>query len=111
MDYTGVRLKDTLTIQKLYTIHYYEFSKQYTFRGERHDFWEMVYVDRGEIHACAEEQDYLLKQGEILFHEPNEWHRLYADGETIIHETEKSRDHTERMLSAMGADISVNGTS
>ena len=82
MDYTGVRLKDTLTIQKLYTIHYYEFSKQYTFRGERHDFWEMVYVDRGEIHACAEEQDYLLKQGEILFHEPNEWHRLYADGET-----------------------------
>lgn len=34
---------------------------------------------------------------------------LYADGETIIHETEKSRDHTERMLSAMGADISVNG--
>ncbi len=35
---------------------------------------------------------------------------LYADGETIIHETEKSRDHTERMLSAMGADILVNGT-
>lgn len=35
---------------------------------------------------------------------------LYADGETIIHETEKSRDHTERMLSAMGADISVNRT-
>lgn len=35
---------------------------------------------------------------------------LYANGETIIHETEKSRDHTERMLSAMGADISVNGT-
>ncbi len=34
---------------------------------------------------------------------------LYADGETIIHETEKSRDHTELMLSAMGADISVDG--
>jgi 3-phosphoshikimate 1-carboxyvinyltransferase len=34
---------------------------------------------------------------------------LYADGETIIHETEKSRDHTELMLGAMGADITVNG--
>lgn len=34
---------------------------------------------------------------------------LYADGETVIHETEKSRDHTERMLSAMGADIEVDG--
>lgn len=30
---------------------------------------------------------------------------LYADGETIIYEKEKSRDHTERMLAAMGADI------
>jgi 3-phosphoshikimate 1-carboxyvinyltransferase len=34
---------------------------------------------------------------------------LYADGETVIHEKEKSRDHTELMLKAMGADISVDG--
>lgn len=34
---------------------------------------------------------------------------LYAEGDTIIHEIEKSRDHTEVMLSAMGADIEVNG--
>ncbi len=34
---------------------------------------------------------------------------LYADGETVIHEIEKSRDHTELMLSAMGADIHTDG--
>lgn len=34
---------------------------------------------------------------------------LYAEGETVIHEIEKSRDHTELMLSAMGADIEVDG--
>lgn len=33
---------------------------------------------------------------------------LYADGETVIHETEKSRDHTELMLKAMGAKLEVN---
>lgn len=33
---------------------------------------------------------------------------LYADGETVIHEIEKSRDHTELMLSAMGADLIVD---
>ncbi len=33
---------------------------------------------------------------------------MYADGETIITEPQKSRDHTELMLSAMGADISVS---
>lgn len=34
---------------------------------------------------------------------------LYAEGETVINEIEKSRDHTELMLGAMGADIEVNG--
>ena len=34
---------------------------------------------------------------------------LYAEGETVIHEIEKSREHTELMLGAMGADIKVNG--
>ena len=33
---------------------------------------------------------------------------LYADGETVIHEIEKSRDHTELMLSATGADLTVD---
>lgn len=35
---------------------------------------------------------------------------LYAEGETIVRETEKSRDHTELMLKAMGAKLEVDGT-
>lgn len=34
---------------------------------------------------------------------------LYADGVTEIVEPLKSRDHTERMLKAMGADIEIDG--
>ncbi|MGE5391466.1 MAG: 3-phosphoshikimate 1-carboxyvinyltransferase [Deltaproteobacteria bacterium] len=34
---------------------------------------------------------------------------LDADGDSVIIEPERSRDHTENMLRAMGADISVNG--
>lgn len=34
---------------------------------------------------------------------------LYAEGETVIQEITKSRDHTELMLGAMGADITVDG--
>lgn len=36
---------------------------------------------------------------------------ISADGETIVSEPVKSRDHTERMLAAMGAEIAVNGNS
>ncbi|MBI5203290.1 MAG: 3-phosphoshikimate 1-carboxyvinyltransferase [Nitrospirae bacterium] len=34
---------------------------------------------------------------------------LYADGITTITEPQKSRDHTERMLKSMGADIETDG--
>ena len=34
---------------------------------------------------------------------------ISSDGETRVSEPVKSRDHTERMLAAMGADIRVNG--
>lgn len=36
---------------------------------------------------------------------------LYAEGITTVTEPEKSRDHTERMLSAMGANVEERGTS
>lgn len=36
---------------------------------------------------------------------------LHANGTTIIKEPIKSRDHTERMLKALGADINIDGLS
>ncbi len=35
---------------------------------------------------------------------------ISAEGETTVEEPVKSRDHTEKMLQAMGADIQVDGT-
>lgn len=34
---------------------------------------------------------------------------LFAEGETVVTERTKSRDHTERLIQAMGAKIQVNG--
>lgn len=79
-NYKGVKLADEFVIKKLYTVHYYEYSKEYHFTGESHDFWELVYADKGEITVTAGEQDILLKQGNIIFHKPWEWHNVYANG-------------------------------
>ena len=35
---------------------------------------------------------------------------LFTDGETIVHETHQSRNHSEIMMAQFGADISVSGT-
>lgn len=80
MQYIGVALREEIRVEKLFTVHYFEYSKSYSFPGESHDFWECVYVDRGEILVTAGEERQGLSRGEILFHQPNEWHALQANG-------------------------------
>ena len=82
MNYTGSKFNIDILITKLYSVHYFEYSKNYKFTGESHDFWEFVYVDKGEITAVAGDKNIDLHQGEIIFHRPNEWHNIIANGVT-----------------------------
>ena len=80
-NYTGVRLKDDIAVDKLYTVHYFEYPKNFKFPGESHDFWEFVYVDKGQITALSDRGNFVLKRGDIIFHKPNEWHSVNAGDE------------------------------
>ena len=70
-----------IVIAQLYTIHYFENFKNYFFPGERHNFWELIYVDRGEIIVETDRLDgpLRLEQGDLLLHRPNEFHSFYAN--------------------------------
>lgn len=78
--YEGTKLKNEINIEKLFTVHYFEFSRDYRFSGEKHNFWEFVYVDKGEVTVFADDRAYLLKQGEAFFHKPGQWHNIQANG-------------------------------
>ncbi len=57
----------------------------FVFAGEMHDFWEVVFVESGFVTASAEEQVYNLCAGQILFHKPNEFHRIRTNGKNPAH--------------------------
>ena len=80
MKFKEISLRKTIEISGIYSVHYFEFAKDYVFTGESHDFWEMVYVDKGEIIELSGEEEITLGAGEILFHEPCEWHNTRANG-------------------------------
>lgn len=71
-------LNPTLVIHKIITMYYFEFAKDYVFTGERHHFWEIAYVDGGEIEVTTDENHRLLKQGDVIFHKPDEFHSFHA---------------------------------
>lgn len=80
MNYKGITLTKDFTIEKLFSCHYFEYMSDFLFTGETHNFWEFLCVDRGEVEVTADSHHYTLKQGEIIFHKPNEFHGLKANG-------------------------------
>ena len=76
------KLSNLITVSKIVTIHYFEFDKAFQTAGESHDFWEFVYAEKESLLCSADGQEIVLEQGEILFHKPNEFHTLAANGKT-----------------------------
>lgn len=70
------RLSDSITIDNIYTIHYFKYMKDFRFTGEAHDFWELVYIDAGEAEIFADDRSFMLSQGNAVFHCPNEFHNI-----------------------------------
>jgi len=76
--YVKTQLQNVINVSKIVTVHYYEFDKNFVFNGETHDFWEMVYIDKGRVQVRNDEEELILSQGEIIFHRPNEFHSIKA---------------------------------
>jgi len=75
----GLRTDRKLHIDGIYTFFYQERKQGFIFSGEEHPMPELTYVDQGELHSVTEGHDILLKQGDIVFWGPNQWHMHYAD--------------------------------
>lgn len=80
VSYKSITLKKELTIDQIVSIHYFEYMCDYAFEGEFHDFWEFLYVDKGTVNVIAGEESYILNKDQIIFHKPNEFHNVLANG-------------------------------
>lgn len=80
MDYQKTVLDRSLNIDGVYSVHYFEYAKDFAYSGEIHDFWELVYADKQSIIVTAGAEEILLPMGHLYLHRPNEFHNLRCDG-------------------------------
>lgn len=80
MPYESVSLEESIHIRKLYSVHYFQYMSDFSFPGESHNFWEFIYVDSGTVNVTAGRRRLTLNRGNILFHKPNEFHSVHANG-------------------------------
>lgn len=67
-----------ISIRSINTMYRRCLSPYETFKGENHDFWELVYIESGELIVAEDERVYEMTAGQIIFHKPMEFHRFWC---------------------------------
>lgn len=80
MEYIRTQLNKSISVDSVYTIHYFEYTKDFSYSGEMHDFWEIVYADKKSVLITAGSKELTLKAGQMYIHRPNEFHKIRCDG-------------------------------
>lgn len=68
-----------INVRQIMSIHYFEFKADFSFDSETHNYWELVYIDRGRAVVRADDRTLTLGAGEVIFHKPGEKHAIASD--------------------------------
>ena len=76
--YINKSMKTTVSVQKI--VHFIAtiISEDFMDKSEKHDFWEIVYLESGEALVKADDKEERLFPGEAYFHKPGEVHSIKA---------------------------------
>lgn len=77
--YVECPVKNALSIRSLYTFFRKQIPRDYNFKGESHDFHEILCVMSGEVGVTADKNVYQLPAGQAIFHRGGEFHSLWSD--------------------------------
>lgn len=76
MKYIKTKLKNAVVINGVYSVHYFEYMKNFVFPGETHAFWEIVYADKKSLVLTAGTEEIVLEPGHLFIHKPDEFHSI-----------------------------------
>lgn len=82
MDFENAR---PLKIKKLCSAFENLFNPEFYFNGESHNFWECVCILGGVAGVTADDRIYTLNTGEMIFHKPMEFHKVWNEGTEPLH--------------------------
>jgi AraC-like DNA-binding protein len=68
-----------LSVTRLANIHYFEFTNEYHTTLDSHDFYELIFIDKGSLNISADNFKGTLSQHQLIIHSPNEVHSLSTD--------------------------------
>lgn len=71
LEYNRTDVENIFAVDRIVTIYFIEISGN---SGESHDFWEMLYLDKGNMTVMLDGHPYQINEGEAIFYAPNVYH-------------------------------------
>lgn len=93
---TPLKINKEVVISSFNTIDYYNLNKDFYQIPDSHPYWEMVYVDRGDVISNYDGIGHSLSEGEVIFHPPNSVHshisnRIVSNSILVVSFTSESK--------------------
>ena len=76
MMYFPVKLETEITIEEIIAVHYFEYARDFVFLGEMHNFWEVVYSDKGYLSVTLRSKEEIIPPGHFCIISPMEFHSV-----------------------------------
>ncbi|MBS7354789.1 MAG: AraC family transcriptional regulator [Solobacterium sp.] len=67
-------LVPTISVNSILGVYYLVRGPKYDFPGETHNFWEITYIDDGELRTNIASNDYTLSSHSLVFYGPGQSH-------------------------------------
>lgn len=73
------QVEKVLQIKNLVTIEYQDMEENYVYPTETHDFYELIYVEKGSLTCKIEDHEFSLTQNDFILIDPNKSHSYYLN--------------------------------
>jgi len=73
-----------IQIQDILGYYYRIRTPGYHFKGEKHQFFELTYVDTGVLHTEVDGVTYTLSEKEMIIYGPGQFHKQYTDDDQTV---------------------------
>ncbi len=71
-------LVSTFSINEILGYYYQVRNSNYLFSGESHDFWELTFIDNGELKTTVDGDEYVLNEMDLILYAPKQFHTQYT---------------------------------
>jgi len=68
------QVRSTFEIDEIFAYYYSARGNSYQFEGEEHQYWELTYVDNGELICTVDGESYVMPPRTMMFFAPHQFH-------------------------------------